>query len=96
MGGAMQKKEMLMISTMLDKSSGTFFKWAVHQVLHWKQHGIVTPIIHIHGTRDKLFPIRYIKDPIPVKGGNHFMVVYKGKEISKIITSYLSPAVSPN
>ena len=90
LSGAMKKKDMLMISTMLDKTSSRFFKWAIHQVLHWKGDGGHIKPVHIHGTKDKLFPIRYIKNAIPIKGGNHFMVVYKGKEISKIILEMLS------
>lgn len=88
--GRMQKNELLLIQTMLDKASARFFKWAIHEVLNWKQKGVQhNQLLHIHGTADKLLPYRFVKSCVPIKGGNHFMVVRKGKEISKLIMDYL-------
>jgi pimeloyl-ACP methyl ester carboxylesterase len=90
LAGHLQKNELLLISTMLDKASAKFFKWALHEILNWKQKGIDhSQLLHIHGTADKLLPYRFVKSCVPIKGGNHFMIVHKGKEISKIALDFL-------
>ena len=69
-----------------------FNEWAVDQVINWKNEEVPNNLTHIHGTRDRIFPHFYIKDAIWIKGGTHFMVVNRAKEISKIIRKELSSA----
>lgn len=77
---------------MLDHHSGKFFRWAIHQVLNWDVDKPSDLTVHIHGTKDNMFPLRYMGDKIKylVKGGSHFMVVEKGREISNYIKEILS------
>jgi len=53
----------------------------------WKNANKAEDIIHIHGTSDKIFPIRPIKNCIKITKGGHFMIVNKSEEISRIIMS---------
>ncbi len=56
--------------------------WAIHQAVSWKHDDHTPALYHIHGDRDRIFPIRYIKNCIPVRGGTHLMLLNKGPEIS--------------
>jgi pimeloyl-ACP methyl ester carboxylesterase len=47
-------------------------------------------VIQIHGTKDRVIPSRNIKNYIPVKGGNHFMILNRGEEISYILLNKLN------
>jgi len=62
-----------------------YLHWAIHHLLHWKQKEYPKNLIHIHGTEDKIFPIKNIKHCIKVEKGTHVMVLTKAKKISKII-----------
>lgn len=63
-----------------------FFKWAVKQMMKWKHVHSSNHVIQIHGTKDKAFPFKRIKDPDHVVGeGGHFMVFDKAARISKIL-----------
>ena len=46
-------------------------------------------ITHIHGTLDRMFPSKRIKNFIPVHGGSHIMVYTKGVEVTKLILQEL-------
>lgn len=84
-------EEAAMVKTMLDANTGTFFRWALHAVLHWKFTGNNDKVVRIHGTKDPLFPTKYLKkDGYLVEGGDHFMVVTRGKEISKYLAEILA------
>lgn len=71
--------------------SNYYFKWATQQVCQWKKEGnYPAPIAHIHGTKDKTFPFRKIKNlDYIVKNGSHVMLYNKGAEISTIINKEL-------
>ncbi|WP_435263580.1 alpha/beta hydrolase [Tenacibaculum sp. nBUS_03] len=62
-----------------------YLHWAIYNVLHWKQEEQLIDIVHIHGDKDEIFPIKNIKNSILVKNGTHIMILNKAKTISKIL-----------
>lgn len=90
--GKLSTHDLAMIDEMVKDIDIEFNEWAVDQVINWKNEEIPDNLTHIHGTRDRIFPNFYIKDAIWIKGGTHFMVVNRAKEISKIIRKELSSA----
>lgn len=66
-----------------------YLNWAIHNVLHWNNKDIPAKVIHIHGTKDEIFPIKYISNCISIEGGTHAMIITKAKKIGKIIENLL-------
>lgn len=66
-----------------------YLNWAIKTVLHWKGDCDISNVVHIHGTRDEIFPIKYIDNCIPVENGTHAMIITRAKTISKIIINSL-------
>jgi len=62
-----------------------YLKWSIHNVISWKCDVDNDNIIHIHGNKDEIFPIKYIKNCIVVEGGTHVMILNKAKRISAIL-----------
>ncbi len=62
-----------------------YLHWALYSVLNWNPTTKNENLLHIHGTKDEIFPIKNIKNCIPVKNGTHAMIIYKAKIVSKII-----------
>ena len=89
--GSASKKDMELIELMIKETNIEFNEWAVDQVIHWKNDEVIDNLTHIHGTQDRIFPDFYIKDAVWVRGGTHFMVANRAKEISKIIKKELAP-----
>lgn len=56
-----------------------YLDWAIETILYWNPKVANQSIIHIHGDADEVFPIKYIKDCIVVKGGTHIMILNKFK-----------------
>lgn len=90
--GKLTMHDFELIEDMLRDADIEFNEWAVDQVIHWKNEVIPDNLVHIHGTRDRIFPDFYVKGAIWVKGGTHFMVVNRAKEISKVIKKELAPS----
>ncbi len=88
--GKLTTHDFELIETMLRDADIEFNEWAVDQVIHWRNQDVPDNLTHIHGTRDRIFPDFYVKDAIWIKGGTHFMIVNRAKEISKIIRKELA------
>lgn len=60
-----------------------YLNWAVEQVILWNRTVVDENVIHIHGDMDDVFPMKYIKNCIVVKGGTHIMILNKYKWLNE-------------
>lgn len=65
-----------------------YTKWAIHTFLNWTKTDANIPI-HIHGSKDPVLPIQYISDPIPIKNGDHAMIITKSSSINQSLLKVL-------
>ncbi len=67
-----------------------YLSWAIKNMICWQQEEELPNVVHIHGTKDKVFPIKNIKPCISIEGGTHIMILTKYKwfieNLPKIIT----------
>ena len=75
------KAEHEFIRLMKEEIDPVHTDWAIHQAISWRHEAHTPRLFHIHGDQDRIFPIRYIRNCIPVRGGTHLMLLNKGKEI---------------
>jgi pimeloyl-ACP methyl ester carboxylesterase len=67
----------------------TYTSWAINQVLNWKNDWQPATMVHIHGTNDKMFPIKKINANYTVQGGGHLMIMNKAAEINNYLRTIL-------
>ena len=66
-----------------------YLNWAVEQVILWDRTVADEKVIHIHGDMDDVFPIKYIKNCVVVKGGTHIMILNKYKWLNENLPSII-------
>ncbi|MFV8226005.1 alpha/beta hydrolase [Christiangramia aquimixticola] len=52
-----------------------YLDWAIREMLTWDCEKADDQVVHIHGDKDEVFPIKNIKNAIIVKDGTHIMIV---------------------
>lgn len=62
--------------TVLNKQ---YLDWAIENILCWKQESEVENIIHIHGSKDHVFPIENIKNCITIPNATHAAILRRSK-----------------
>ena len=67
-----------------------YLNWSIRQALNWQQTETPPGVVHIHGTRDEIFPAKRLDGFIPVEGGNHAMILTRAGKISKLIENILA------
>lgn len=87
--GAVEKEERELLREIIVHSSPVFVQWAINIFLHWKGDFSSRKIIRIHGTNDRLLPLRVHAD-YRVQHGGHFMVYTNAKDVSKMIAESVS------
>lgn len=87
--GAITSAEKELIQSYRGKTDPLYMEWAINEIINWKNDWYPPQFIHIHGSRDKMFPVRHITPTIIIKGGTHIMVINRAKEISECINALL-------
>jgi pimeloyl-ACP methyl ester carboxylesterase len=68
-------KKIEMYKKYLHRNDRQYLDWALETIIHWDQEKPPVGIIHIHGEKDPIFPIKYIIDCIIVPEGTHVMII---------------------
>jgi len=67
-----------------------YSNWAINEVVNWKNEWLPRNYIHIHGTNDHIFPIRYIINPdYKIKNAGHLLLMYNYQEVNEILKKEL-------
>lgn len=75
---------------MIAQTSEQYLQWSLDQITSWKQEKKPDYVFHIHGKKDKLFPISCCQADMTVDKGSHFMIVTHGRLISEKINTILN------
>ena len=70
----------------LSQRDPDYLKWSINQIVNWKQIKYDKNIIHIHGEKDKVFPLNYLernKNFITIKNGTHATILRDSNWFSK-------------
>lgn len=72
----------------------TVFRWSLARILDWTASPNLTcPILHIHGDRDFVLPIRYTQPDTIVAGGGHVISLTHPSDVNDFIRSAVLQAV---
>ncbi|MFN8299052.1 MAG: alpha/beta hydrolase [Chitinophagales bacterium] len=79
-----------LIKQMADDTDPDFIEWAINAVINWQPPAVESPVIHIHGDNDMLFPISRIKNALPVAGGSHVMNLSQSEAVNSLLLQALA------
>lgn len=81
--GSSLKKKLQLYEKFLHRREQTYLDWAIEQMICWQRKEVDASVIHIHGDADEVFPIKYIKNCIVVRGGTHAMILSKHRWLNE-------------
>lgn len=87
--GAKKESERTLLKQILKDTDEFFLKWALEKVINWENKNKLNNIFHLHGTRDRILPIKFLKSDYLIENGGHFMTLSHSEEISKILNKAL-------
>lgn len=87
--GVKEKERKQLLKTILKETDSRFLKWAMNEIVNWRNEIVPENTVHIHGTRDWILPFRCVKNVVEILGGGHLMIITHSLELSKIINTRL-------
>jgi pimeloyl-ACP methyl ester carboxylesterase len=66
-----------------------YLRWAIEQIVNWRNEWQPPVTYHIHGNKDKIFPLKGILPTHVIRGGGHFMVMNRAPAISTLLSRIL-------
>lgn len=87
--GAFTKDEIEFANNYRRTVKTNYMVWALSQILNWRNSVVPENIVHIHGSKDLLFPLKTSHPTHVIEGGTHMMVWNRAEEVSKIINEVL-------
>lgn len=78
-----------LLKQILIDTDPTFLKWAIDKITRWTNLTQTKNIFHIHGDRDKILPLSYVKCNSTIKNGGHLMTINKADELNNILRQQL-------
>lgn len=88
--GANTPEMKTLLKQILKDTDSKFLKWALVRISAWDYPVRNPGIYHIHGTADKLIPIKLLTPDVRVEGGGHLMVYAQHQLISKLLNAHLT------
>ena len=91
--GLMNKEHSDLFKLMLKEADSSFMRWALIRVIVWDSTEEFDNVVHIHGDKDVVFPMRSFDNIIRIRGGNHFMIANRYEEVNAHVLEALSETV---
>lgn len=88
--GTKSKGQKNLMRHFLSQIDPAFVRWAIDAIVNWEACERPDGIFQIHGSNDKMFPVKYTRPDSVVANGSHFMVWAKAGEVSKKLSEALA------
>jgi pimeloyl-ACP methyl ester carboxylesterase len=81
--GPKTEKRLKLYQQYLHVRDKQYLDWAIENMITWNRTKEMEGVVHLHGDKDIVFPIKNISNCILIEGGTHIMILNKGGLISK-------------
>lgn len=83
--GATSTFDKQLLRQILIDTNPIFLKWAIDKVAKWTNQIQTKNIFHIHGTSDRILPLKFVNCNLTIKNGGHLMTLNKSDELNNIL-----------
>ncbi len=87
--GAEREEEICLSNEFIERVNPVYLRWAIKVIGRWRNEWSPPELYHIHGSRDRTFPLNRVVATHVIEGGGHFMVMNRAKEVSRILGDIL-------
>jgi pimeloyl-ACP methyl ester carboxylesterase len=87
--GVETRNEKKLLNQILLKTDASFLRWAIDKITKWTNQIELKNTFHIHGSTDRILPLKFVNCNSIIHNGGHFMTINKAEELNKIIEQQL-------
>ena len=83
--GPKVKKKIELYHKYLSVRDENYLSWAIKALIEWDQADPIDNVLHIHGTKDMIFPSMYLENYVPLPKGDHAMILKRAEWINEFL-----------
>ena len=83
------KKKIKLYMKYLSFKDPNYLKWAMDCIVNWDQKETIKDLIHIHGKKDNVFPVKNLSGKVYLIEGNHAIIITRAHQINKLLIELL-------
>lgn len=84
------KRRVSLYQRYLSERDHRYLDWSINQLVNWNRSKADETVIHIHGLKDSVFPIKNIQKPYIEIEGNHSIVLTQSQWLNKNLPKIIS------
>jgi len=88
--GAQTTEEKIMLREILKDTDPVFLKWAMGEILSWKNKNVSKNTVHLHGSDDHILPYRKVNADFCIHNGGHLMTLSHASEIQLLLDGLIA------
>lgn len=69
------QKRLKLYQKYLSERNPDYLNWSIDTLVHWDQEEADASVIHIHGKKDTVFPMKYLSKPFIAIEGGHAAII---------------------
>ncbi len=85
--GVKSDSEKKLLKSIIEETDSKFLKWAIHEIVTWKNAQSPRNLYHIHGDVDRI--LLSVTENEIIKGGGHLMIMNRAQEIFRLINNLI-------
>lgn len=79
------KEEATMVADFRRSVSPDYIRWAINAIITWSADEVPSNAYHIHGGRDRIFPVHLARPDVVIADAGHFMVHNRAEAVSALL-----------
>ena len=88
--GPVVEKRIKLYKKYLTVRDKNYLNWCIRELIEWKHLKPLKNVVHIHGSKDLIFPSVFIKNYIEIVDGDHAMILKKAELLNKKILEIIN------
>src|SRR5690606_5270619 len=82
--GIQTKEEKVLFKNILKDTDSRFLRWAINEIVSWKNTELPSNYVHIHGSKDRILPSHNCKVDYLIQNDGHFRRLIKSKKLKRL------------
>ena len=87
--GVRSREDKAIIYNYARSADPALVRWSLDAIVNWNQPDRLPGIVHLHGSSDRMLPIKYTHPDYIIKDGGHLMIFNKADEVNRILQQVL-------
>ena len=90
MMGARSKEDKAIVNNYVKYANPALVRWSINAIVTWDQVERLPGIVHVHGSKDHMLPLKYTQPDFVIQNGGHLMVLTQADEVNRVLNEVLS------